>query len=135
MVLGMMADDEIENPKSLNMGKEWGSSLAARKTLFKNLEDFDIFCDRERGQNYIFHGPELNCTIDYMEYDPETQRITVFTTDGQKMDLGTKIQWLVRPYIAREQNIFIIRTQNGQAINGIEVHLRVKGHKKENTLN
>ncbi len=112
---------------SLSIGKDWGTGFGSgRRNLFDNPDDFDIYCDRERGVNYIFHGPELNCTIDHMEYDHDTQRIIVFTNDRQQLDLGTKIQWLVRPYIAKEQYIFVIRTANGKPIDGVEVHLRIK---------
>lgn len=105
--------------------KEWGSSMKRTKSLFKP-EDFDIFCDKETGLTYIFHAPELGCTIDFMEYNPETQRVTVFTKDGQKMDLGVRIQWLIRPYFAKAQDIFVIRTKDGQALDGVEVELRIK---------
>ena len=130
-------DKEAEAPATPpNMGKDWGSGFGAGRTkLFETQEDFDIYCDRERGLNYIFHGPELNCTIDYLEYDHDTQRITVYTNDRQQLDLGAKIQWLVRPYIAKEQNIFIIRTQDGQAIDGVEVQLKIKDPEIKKTLN
>ncbi len=137
----IMSDDEnkeIETtrPTPLSMGKDWGDgSGAGRKKLFPNPDDLDIYCDRERGINYIFHGPELNCTIDHLEYDHETQRITVHTNDRQQLDLGVKIQWLVRPYIAREQNLFIIRTENGETIDGVEVHLKIKDPEIQKTLN
>lgn len=129
----MMSDEEkndTQEPQDglkTSMGKDWGQSLkSGRKRLFKNLEDFEIFCDYELGQNYIFHGPPLECTIDRMEYDPETQRITVYTTDGQELDLGTRIQWLVRPYIAKEQNLFIMQTKDGKVVDGVEVHMTVR---------
>lgn len=125
----------MEEQRTISAGKDWGASLGAQKKLFNHPDDFDIFCDRERGRNYIFHGPELNCTIEYLEYDPEIQRITVHTNDGQKLDLGTKIQWLVRPYIAREQNLYIIRTKDGQPIDGIEVRLTIKQPEPQKTLN
>lgn len=128
----MMSEDENntvgQSPKSpLSMGKEWGSGLGSGRTkLFKHPDDFDILCDRAKGITYIFHQCDLDCTIDHMEYDKDTQRITVFTTDGQKMDLGTRIQWMIRPYIAREQHIIVMRTKDGRAIEGEEVHLKMK---------
>ena len=127
-----MSDNEEQNndtlpPSPRSMGKDWGSGFGSGRTrLFNSPDDFDIVCNREGGTNYIFHGCELNCSIDHMEYNQENPRITVFTTDGQKMDLGAKIQWLVRPYIAKEQYLYIIRTKDGQAIDGVEVHLQIK---------
>lgn len=126
----MMTDDNAPEEKKASpaqgIGKEWSTSLSKTKPLFARTEDFDIYCDRQAGQNYIFHAGELNCTVEYLEYDPQTQRITVFTNDGQKLDLGTRIQWLIRPYIAKDQNIFIVRTENREMKEGIQVPLYVK---------
>lgn len=120
-------EEQNENTTSgARIGKDWNTSQSKRKRLFEDPKRFDIYCDREAGRNYIFHAGELNCTVEYLEYDPETQRITVFTNDGQKLDLGTRIQWLVRPYIAKDQNLYIIRTQDGDMVEGIEVPLYVK---------
>ncbi|MCB1783139.1 MAG: hypothetical protein KDI13_04025 [Alphaproteobacteria bacterium] len=133
----MMSEEDTEDKKELktSMGKDWGSSLKTElKPLFASPSDFDIFCDREIGQVYIFHGPELNCTIDYMEYNPETQRVTIYATDGQKLDLGARIQWLVRPYFAKAQDIMIIRTKDGETIDGVEVPMIIKGQEKPKTL-
>ncbi len=139
----VMSDEENEEKKETsptlpppNMGKDWGSGFGSgRSKLFDSPNDFDIYCDRERGINYIFHAPELNCTIDHLEYDPDTQRIAVHTNDRQQFDLGAKIQWLVRPYIAKDQYLFIIRTKDGQAIDGVEVHLKIKDPEIQKTLN
>ncbi|MBI1301375.1 MAG: hypothetical protein GC137_06920 [Alphaproteobacteria bacterium] len=114
-------------PENLSMKSAWGDgSGSGRKKLFQKQEEFDIYCDRAKGINYIFHGPELNCTIDHLEYDLDTNRITVVTNDRQKFDLGAKIEWLVRPYIAKEQNIFIMRTEKGEVVDGVEVPLKFK---------
>lgn len=127
-----MSDEENKAGVSANktppsMGNDWGSGKGSgRMALFNGPEEFDIYCDRGQSINYIFHGKPLDCTIDYLEYDHDTQRITVFTNDRQQLDLGSKIEWLVRPYIAKEQNLFIIRTENGKAIDGIQVHLKIK---------
>jgi hypothetical protein len=128
----IMSEDQTEEKSSVT--KEWGSSMKKTKALFKP-DEFDIFCDKDSGLTYIFHIPELGCTIDFMEYDPETQHVTVFTTDGQKMDLGMRIQWLIRPYFARAQEIFVIRTENGKPQDGIEVALRIKAENPQKTLN
>lgn len=131
-------EKELETPPKSpkSMGEDWGLGLGSgRARLFARPEDFDIYCDRENGINYIFHGPELDCTIDHMEYDHDTQRIEVITNDRQRMDLGARVQWLVRPYIARDQYLFIIRTENGEPIDGVEVHLTIKEPEITKTVN
>ncbi len=136
LIMSNDENKEIETTIPSSMGRDWGDGKGTGRTkLFENPDDLDIYCDKERGINYIFHGPELNCTIDYLEYDHDTQRITVFTNDRQQLDLGVKIQWLVRPYIAHEQDLFIIRTENGETIDGIEVHLKIKEPEIQKTLN
>lgn len=126
----MMTQDDSnkdkKQPSGKTMGSEWSSGITKKKKLFENLSDFDIYCDRQNNQNYIFHAGALNCTIDHLEYNPETQRITIITNDGQKLDLGTRIQWLIRPYIAKDQTIFIVRTENREMKEGIQVPLFVK---------
>tara|TARA_B100001989_G_scaffold244208_2_gene212714 strand:- start:987 stop:1490 length:504 start_codon:yes stop_codon:yes gene_type:complete len=120
-------DKNGQNESGKKMGMDFGSSMTAGpKRLFANPDMFDIYCDCDADQNYIFHDGDLNCTVDHLEYDPETQRITVYTNDGQKLDLGARIQWLVRPYIAKNQDIYIVRTENGKTIDGIQVPLIVK---------
>ncbi len=137
--LAMSDDEEHMNGKSKtpkSMGDDWGSGFGSGRTkLFESSNDFDIFCDHSNGVNYIFHGPELGCTIDHLEYDPETCRITVITNDSQRLDLGVRIQWLVRPHIAKEQDLFIIRTENGESIGGFEVSLKIKEPEISKTVN
>ncbi len=129
-------NDEAPSSAAPSMGKDWGSGFGSgRKALFDNPNDFDIYCDRDRDINYIFHGPDLNCTIDHLEYDPDTQRITVFTNDSQRLDLGARIEWLVRPYIGKEQFLFIVQTKDGVPVEGVEVHLRIKDPDIKKTLN
>lgn len=133
-----MSEDNTEQPvnkKSPSSIKDdWGTSLrTSRKSLFEKTE-FDIFCDRELGETFIFYGKELPCTIDFLEYNPENQRVTVFTGDGQQLDLGARIQWLIRPYFAKPQIIVMARTKNGKVVEGFEVHLKIKVQ-QEKTVN
>ncbi len=136
-----MSDDDLEHYDSLAPEPEPHYSApdakgapkmsgfgtgSGRKSLFSSAKDFEIYCDRAKGINYIFHHCDLDYTIDHLEYDHDTQRITVFSNDGQKLDLGAKIQWLVRPYIAKEQYIFIIKTKDGAVVDGVQVHLKIK---------
>ncbi|MEP4892441.1 MAG: hypothetical protein ABJV04_20685, partial [Aliiglaciecola sp.] len=93
--------------------------------LFKDPADFDIYCDVEKGINYIFHGPELECDFDHIEFHDSTRRMFFYTKDGRKLDLGAKIQWLVYPHICKDQNILVIRTKDGVAIDGHQIALKV----------
>jgi len=127
----VMSDDNAEQPipskkSPTSIKGDWGTSLRSqRKVLFEKSE-FDIFCDREMGETFIFYGKELPFTVTSLEYNPENQRVTVFTNDGQQLDLGTRIQWLIRPYFAKPQIIVMARTKNGKVMEGFEVPLKIK---------
>ncbi len=127
--------EERKNTRKTSMKDDWGSSLSKKHKSLFNKQDFDIFCDKEQGETFIFHGPELACTIDYLEYNPENQRVMVYTTDGQKLDLGARIQWLIRPYFTQSRTVLMVRTENGKAIGGFEVPLKIKEPVEEKTLN
>lgn len=101
-------------------------SNAPQDSLFESHQEFDIYCDRGKAINYIFHGKELNCEIDYLEFNLSRRRITVYTKDSKQLDLGARIQWLVFPDLAKEQNIYVIRTKDGKAQDGVEVPMKVK---------
>lgn len=138
LALLVMSDDNAEPPVNKkspsSIKSDWGTSLRNQRKVLFDKSEFDIFCDRELGETFIFYGKELPCTVDYLEYNPDNQRVTVFTTDGQQLDLGTRIQWLIRPYFAKPQIIVMARTKNGKVIEGSEVPLKIKAS-EEKTIN
>ncbi|HBR68537.1 MAG TPA: hypothetical protein DEA55_04080 [Rhodospirillaceae bacterium] len=112
-------------------GSGSGGGSSAPKAFF-SPDDFDIYVNKITGETYIFHGPDLPHPVERLEYDPESYRVTVVTKDGKNLDLGVKIQWLVRPYFSRARQVFIVKTKNGESVDGIEVPMTVKGEKVEN---
>lgn len=82
-------------------------------------EEFDIYCNKVTLETYIFHGKAIDYeTIDHLEYDHADYSVTVVHKDGTRLDLGAKIQWLVRPYFSKAQEVFIVQTKDGDSING-----------------
>lgn len=82
-------------------------------------EEMDIYCNKITKETFIFHGK----TIDYdalerMEYNPKDYTVDVIQKDGTVLDLGVKIQWLIRPYFTKAEEIQIVQTKDGEAING-----------------
>ncbi|MCC7305479.1 MAG: hypothetical protein IT558_04375 [Alphaproteobacteria bacterium] len=89
-----------------------------KPVLFKP-EELDIYCNKVTLEAYIFHGKNVDYdSIDHLEYDHREHIVDVFLKDGTVMDLGVKIQWLVRPYFSRAQEINIVQTKNGESIDG-----------------
>lgn len=109
--------DDSENI-SVNLPDVQGS-------LFESQKDFDIYCDRHKAINYIFHGKDISCEIDHLEFNIMCRRIIVITKDSKRLDLGARIGSLVFPELAKEQYIFIIKTEEGKALGGFQVYMKI----------
>lgn len=86
--------------------------------------ELDIFVNKVTLETYIFHGKKVNYeVIDHLEYNPKDYSVTVVFKDDSRLDLGVKIQWLIRPHFAKADNIFIVQTKNGETVDGTVVPL------------
>ena len=109
--------DEPKNKGSIKGAFQPGDANA-KPALF-TPDEMDIYCNKVTKESFIFHGK----TIDYdnlerMVYDPKDYSVDVYMKDGRIMDLGVKIQWLVRPYFSKATEVQIVQTKDGEAING-----------------
>lgn len=101
----------------------------ARPVLFKP-DEMDIYCNKVTKEAYIFHAKNVDYdSLDHMEYDPSDYSVEVFRKDGTSIDLGVKIQWLIRPYFSKAQEVQIVQTKDGEAINGTFIPLLHKPKK------
>lgn len=88
----------------------------------------DIYCNKVTKETFIFHSKTIDYkNLDFLEYDPEDYSVDVHMKDGRVLDLGVKIQWLVRPYFANAEIIQIVQTKNREPIDGTFVPLKHKG--------
>lgn len=92
--------------------------------------DFDIYINKVTEETYIFHGPDLTYPVERLEYNPDDYSVNVIGKDGQSRDLGVKIQWLIRPYFSKAKTVFIMKTKDGEVVDGIDVPLVVKESKE-----
>jgi hypothetical protein len=69
--------------------------------------------------------------IERLEYDPQEKRVDVVMKDATHMDLGVKIQWLVRPYFTKAKEVSIVRTKDREPLDGTIVPLT---HKNKDQL-
>jgi len=82
-------------------------------------DEMDIYCNKVTKESFIFHGKDVDYgSLERMEYNPSDYSVDVFLKDGTVLDLGVKIQWLIRPYFTKANEIQIVQTKDGQAING-----------------
>jgi hypothetical protein len=121
----MSSDDNTTTGSSIK--KSWdpgGGNPGVKKVLF-TPDEFDIFCNKVTLDTYIFHGKVVDYdAIDHLEFDHKSYDVDVVLKNGIRMDLGTKIQWLVRPYLGKAHEVSIVQTKDGQSVNGVVVPLK-----------
>lgn len=113
-------EDEIENAGI--KGAFTGGKTSSSGTLF-TPEEFDIYVNKITMEAYIFHAKPVKQDIERLEYDPKDHSVTVVKKDGTQMDLGAKIQWLVRPYFTKAREVGIVQTKDGEVQDGFLVPL------------
>ena len=128
-ILAHMIMSEEENSKKNTIKDDWGSGSKGKTTdaLF-TPEELDIYVNKVTLEAYIFHGKSVDYdTLDRLEYDPKGHTVDVVKKDGTRLDLGVKIQWLVRPYFSKAEEINVVQTKDGESINGTVLPI---AHKK-----
>lgn len=82
-------------------------------------DELDLYSNKITHETYIFHSKEVNYSkISHFVYNNETWDCIVFMKNGDLLDLGIKIEWLVRPYLERAKFVQIVRTRKGISIDG-----------------
>ncbi len=124
-----MSDDQ--NTENEGLKENWETGSTSGGVTFFQPDDFDLYANKITGESYIFHGPALPHDIERLEYDDSDKCIYVITKDAQTIKLGEPLNWLIRPYFKREQEIFVVQTKDGNAIDGIEVPLTIRGQEPQ----
>ena len=124
-----MSDQDTEQSKSPSSMKDaFKPGDGSGKPALFTSEEMDIYCNKMTLETFIFHGKEVEYDpIHYLEYDPEHKSVDVVMKDRTRMDLGVKIQWLVRPYFTKAKEISIVQTKNREPVNGAVVPIIHKG--------
>jgi len=87
--------------------------------------EVDLFANKKTKETYIFHGKVIDYNISHLVYVPEDHSVIVVMNDGTRLDLGVKLQWLVRPYFLKAREVFIVRTEDKKSVDGTVVPLRL----------
>ena len=96
-----------------------------------HADEMDIYCNKTTGEAHIFYGKEIDLGIKEIQYFESTRSAVVEYNDGRRFDLGVKIQWLVRPYFSRAEEVSFVRTANREPIDGEVVRFRNIEHPHE----
>lgn len=124
-----MSEDSPDSKPSMKKAFRSGGGLEGAPILFGPGE-MDIYVNKLTLEAYIFHGKPVEQNIERLEYDPDDHAVTVVKKDGTIMDLGVKIQWFIRPYFTRAQMVGIVRTKDGETVDGFYVPM-IHKRKKE----
>lgn len=131
-VLAQLIMSSEDTGKKGSIKKDWdpkGKSGSSKPALFLP-EEMDIYCNKVTREVFIFHGKVIDYeSLDYLEYNPADYSVDVVLKDGKRIDLGVKIQWLVRPYFTKAQEIMIVQTKDGESVNGTSVLIKHKEKK------
>ena len=128
-----MSDQDTDQPdkKPRKRAKDaFAPGKAGEKQALFTAKEMDIYCNKVTKETFICHSKTIDYkNLDFLEYDPEEYSVDVHMKDGRVLDLGVKIQWLVRPYFANAEIIQIVQTKNREPIDGTFVPLKHKGQK------
>ncbi len=113
-----MSEKPQDPQKSSIKGAFKPGDSADLNVLFKS-DEMDIYCNKITKEAFIFHAKDIDyASLERMEYNDKDYSVTVFKKDGTSVDLGVKIQWLIRPYFTKATEVQIVQTKDGNAING-----------------
>ncbi len=124
-----MSDEDAQPKTSIKDAFKPGEKSAAKAgpVLF-TADEMDIYCNKITKEAFIFHAKTINYDeLERMEYNHKDYSVTVFKKDGTAIDLGVKIQWLIRPYFSKAVEVQIVQTKDGTAVNGTFIPLSHKG--------
>ena len=115
----IMSEDSGETGSMKSNWKPDGKS-SGEKPVFFTPDELDIYCNKVTNDSYIFHGKDIDYTaIDHLVYYPKDYSVDVVMKDGKVYDLGVKIQWLVRPYFSKANQIYMVKTVNNKSVDGV----------------
>jgi len=120
-------NDESKHKKD-SIKKAFSPGEAKDKPSLFLPDEMDIYCNKITKETFIFHGKKVDYdALERMEYNPKDHSVDVFLKDGSVLDLGVKIQWLIRPYFTKAEEVQIVQTKDGEAIDGTFIPITHKG--------
>lgn len=120
-----MSDQENENiePPKPSMKDAFAPGNTTSSGELFGPDECTIYVNKITKECFIFHSKPVEQNIDRLEYDPKDHSVTVIHKDGIQMDLGVKIQWMIRSYFTKATEIGIVQTKDGEVVDGFMVPL------------
>ena len=110
--------DTDENKENTSMKDAFAPGKTQSSGVLFQEDEFDIYVNKITKETYIFHGKPIAQDIARLEYDPKDHSVTVVKNDGTQLDLGAKVQWLVRPHFIKAREVGIVQTKDGEPVDG-----------------
>jgi len=127
-----MTDSDIKDEDPIKKSPdtiraEYAEASGAGYVMFQP-DELDLYVNKVTLESFVFHGKELNYDeLERAEYDPKNFTVNIFKTDGSEIDLGIKIQWLIRAYWSKSPNLYFVQTKDGKSIRGKSIPMTHKG--------
>ena len=91
-------------------------------------EEVDLYIKTDSHEAYVFHGKHIDYgAIDHLVFRHEERRIAVYLKNGSILDLGVRVEYLVRQPLRHASKVYIVRTEMNVSKDGIEVPFIVEG--------
>ena len=105
-----------EREKDLARVAPFPSPPSTSGVLFEPKE-LDIYVKKANFKAFIFHGKAIDYnSILHLEYHYQDNWVIVVLKNGDRLDLGVHIQWLIRPCWRLASGVTIAQTRNGKTI-------------------
>ena len=92
-------------------------------------KEVNLYFDFESPTSFIYHDKSIDYDISHLEYDAGSHSLVVVMNNQVRLDLGVKVRSRIRPLFLKNDAVQIIRTENGEVIEGITVPLSKDGSK------
>jgi hypothetical protein len=122
-------NDLPEAPESKTIKSAFSTDNTASSGALFTPDELNIYVNKITLEAHIFHAKPVAQDIDRLEYDAADHSVTVIKKDGTRLDLGVKIEWLIRSYFTKAKEVGIVQTKNGEVVDGFNVPLVHKPQK------
>ena len=89
-------------------------------------DEFDIYVNKSTYEANVYHGKMIaHGKIKNLIYLPEDHSVIVQFMKRFKLDIGVKLDWMVRSYFCAATEVSIVRTKDGKEVERTTVPLKI----------
>ncbi len=128
----MSSEDNNKNSIKKNWNPGGGAPKGGDRPVMFTPDEVDLYVNKVTLESYIFHTKKVDYeAMDHLEYDAKDYSVTFVMKDGSRLDLGVKLQWLVRPWFTKSAEIMVVQTKDGKSLDGTMLKLVHKEKEKK----